>query len=110
MGRPPTLPGIWGTLAEAISVSGLAKALGTNPRTLYNWANNKSPMPAIESGKLAEICRELKVQNQLFACIDPVKFVESTPEGWVEWKYDYGERKRYTGFINNLLPINKVIP
>ena len=56
MARPATLPGIWGALAAPLGVSGLAETLGTNPRTLNNWARNVSPVPAIEAGLLADLC------------------------------------------------------
>lgn len=115
MARPPKLPGIWGALAAPLGVSGLAEALHTNPRTLNNWANNKTPMPAIEAGLLADLCKEHGVEPKLFTHPNIANgYVANTPEGWVMWTWGmppngYAKRNRYMGHMEGLVPANKEV-
>lgn len=44
VGRPITLPGIYGDLARAVGgVNVLAANLRVSPRTIYDWAKGKAP-------------------------------------------------------------------
>ena len=111
MARPTTLPGIWTPLAASFGgVAPLAEALGTNTRTLNNWANNISAMPAIESGRLAYMCQAHLVTPKLYAHPGlPNSYVASTHEGWVMWTcglgpYGYPMRRRYQGRLEGLVP------
>ncbi len=110
MGRPSTLPGILGALAAILGVSGIAEALGSNPRTVNNWANNVSAMPAIEAGLLADLCREHQVTPMLYTHPEiPNGYVASIPDGWVMWghgldHYGYPSRRRYLEQLEGLDP------
>jgi hypothetical protein len=110
MARPTTLPGIMAPLAGGLGVSGLAEALTTNPRTLNNWANNISAMPAIEAGLLADLCKERNVTPMLYTHPNLANgYVASTPEGWVMWTWGlppagYAKRSRYIGHLEGLVP------
>lgn len=111
MARPTTLPGIWAPLAGTLGVSGLAEALDTNTRTLNNWANNVSAMPAIEAGLLADLCAARGVQPMLYSHPNlPRAWVASTPDGWVMWPWGAGlwaQRRRYLGHMVGLVPADK---
>ena len=93
-----------------LGVSGLAEALGTNPRTLNNWARNISPMPAVEAGLLADICAARSITPMLYTHPNLANgYVASTPEGWVCWvwglpPYGYSKRRRYMGHLAGLVP------
>jgi predicted nucleotidyltransferase len=79
------LPGILGAAAEHLGVSALAKEAGTNARTLYNWATNRSATPAIPALRLAAACQRLG--------LNPLRYrmpgggvqdcIVSTPQGWI---------------------------
>lgn len=79
------LPGILGAIAEKLGVSALAKYVGTTPRTLYNWATNHSPTPAIPAMAIAELCHQLNLKPMLF--LQPGASerdcIASTPQGWI---------------------------
>ena len=103
MARPTTLPGILGSLAAIMGVGPLADALGTNTRTLNNWARNISPMPAIESGLLAQLCEEHGVTPIVYQHPNLANgYVASTPEGWVLWTWGIGAYKRRTRYMGHL--------
>lgn len=115
MARPTTLPGIWGALAAPLGVSGLAEALDTNTRTLNNWANNMTAMPAVASGLLSDLCKEHGIAPMLYTHPNLANgYVASTPEGWVMWvwglpPYGYGKRHRYAGHLVGLVPANREV-
>ena len=109
MARPTTLPGIWAPLAGTLGVSGLAEALDTNTRTLNNWANNASAMPAVASGLLADLCAAHGVTPIVYQHPNLANgYVASTHEGWVMWacglgQYGYPRRRRYMGHMEGLV-------
>lgn len=115
MARPVTLPGIIGALAApapagaGLGVAGLAAALDAKPRTLHNWAHNVTPMPALESGLLADLVLEHGVAPQLYTHPGLANgYVASTPEGWVMWTWGlppagYRQRRRYMGHLEGLV-------
>ena len=110
MSRPTTLPGLLGALAGVLGVAETATALNSNPRTLHNWATNKSAMPAIEAGLLADLCNTHSLKPLLYTHPGLANgYVASTPEGWVMWTwglppYGYGRRRRYMGHTEGLVP------
>lgn len=79
------LPGILGAIAEQLGVSTLAKHVGTTPRTLYNWATNHSPTPAIPAMAITDLCHQLNLKPMLF--LQPGAgerdCIASTPQGWL---------------------------
>lgn len=93
------LPGIWGALAGVLGVSGLATALDSNPRTLHNWATNKSAVPAIAADRAAGLCEAIKITPLLYT--HPYLtdgYVASTPSGWLTFARSTGswpQRRRY---------------
>lgn len=111
MGKPTTLPGVIGSLASLVGVARLAESIDTNPRTLHHWAHNDSAMPAIEAGKLADLCLEHGVVPMLYTHPEmPTGYVASTPQGWVMWGVDgYSKRRRYLGYLEGLVPTNASI-
>jgi hypothetical protein len=99
-----------GALAGLLGVSGLSDVLGTNPRTLHNWATNKSAMPAVEAGLLADLAKAHNVAPLLYTHPNLTNgYVASTPDGWVMWTwglgpYGYPKRRRYMGRTEGLVP------
>ena len=105
-----------GALAGLLSVSGLAEALGANPRTMHNWATNKSAMPAVAAGLLADLAKTHRVAPMLYTHPNLANgYVASTPDGWVMWTwgtwgtwgigpYGYPNRRRYMGHTKGLIP------
>jgi hypothetical protein len=108
MGRSPKLPGIFAPLADVLGVAGLADALGSNPRTLNNWARNLSAMPAIEAARLRELCVARGVAPLLYTHPNLANgYIASTPDGWVMWTWGigaYARRTRYRGHLEGLIP------
>jgi hypothetical protein len=103
MGRPTKLPGIWGALAETLTVSGLAEALDSNPRSINNWAHNVAAIPAVTSGRLLDLCLDLDVPPIVYRNADRV-LVGCTHEGWVTWgEGGYARRTRYLGSVEDLV-------
>ena len=80
-----TLPGILGAAAEQLGVSALAKEAGTNTRTLYNWATNRSATPAIAALRLAEVCQRLRLKPLLYQMPGGGEkdHIASTAQGWL---------------------------
>ncbi len=103
MGRPTNMPGIWCALAEALTVSGLAEALGSNSRSINNWAHNICTIPAVTSGRLADLCAEHGVVPVVYHDAER-RLVASTWEGWVTWgERGYARRERYLGSVEDLV-------
>lgn len=109
MARPTTLPGLLGVLAAKLGVATVAERLGTNPRTLHNWAHNVSPMPAIEAARVADLCTQEGVVPIVYQHPGLANgYVGSTPEGWVMWVWGlppagYAQRTRYRGHLEGLV-------
>lgn len=113
MSRPTTLPGLLGALAGLLGVSGLSNALGTNPRTLHNWATNKSAMPAVEAGLLADLAKVHGVMPMLYTHPGlPTGYLASTHEGWLMFGARLGgwaQRSRYRGHTEGLVPVDAAV-
>ena len=99
------LPGILGAAAEQIGVSALAKAVGTTPRTLYNWATNHSPTPAIPALRIVELCRHLGLEAMSYRAPNGTgDLIISTPQGWIcEPRAGQGAQ-RYPGVVDDPVP------
>jgi predicted nucleotidyltransferase len=107
------LPGILGSAAEQVGVSALAKAVGTTPRTLYNWATNHSPTPAIPALRIAELCRQLGLEALRYRSPEsggadladiPSDFILSTPQGWIHEPGTGHGPSRYLGVVEDPVP------
>lgn len=100
------LPGILGAAAEKLGVSVLAKKAGTNPRTLYNWATNRSPTPAIAAMRIAELCYQLKLKPMLFLQPDGGErdCIASTPQGWIYNPLEGYSPNRYHSVVEDPTP------
>lgn len=101
-----TLPGILGAAAEKLGVSGFAKEVGTTPRTLYNWATNRSPTPGIPALRIAEICSRLCLKPMLYRMPGGGKrdCIASTPQGWIASPFTGQGVRRYSSVVDDPAP------
>jgi len=100
------LPGILGAAAEILGVSALAKEVGTSPRTLYNWATNRSPTPAIPALRIAALCRRLGLNPQLYRVPGGAdgECLSSAPQGWIQGPSAGPGAHRYPGVVDDPTP------
>ena len=101
-----TLPGILGAAAEQLGVSALAKEAGTNPRTLYNWATNRSAIPAIPALRLAEVCQRLRLKPLLYQMPGGGEkdHLASTAQGWLYMPLSGHGAHRYHSPVDDPTP------
>jgi len=100
------LPGILGAAAEQLGVSVLAKEAGTNTRTLYNWATNRSATPAIPALRLAEVCQRLRLKPLLYQMPGGGEkdCIASTPQGWLYMPLSGNGAHRYQSPVDDPQP------
>jgi len=84
-GRPITLPGLWGRLAEQEGgVGALARKLGLPERSFRNYATNTRPMNAIAAAKADDLGGNEFAQVYITPRHDDIH-IASVTEGWVQW-------------------------
>lgn len=83
-------PGIIGELIDKMGGKALADWVGVTRPTLYNWANNRTPVSGQGAARIAVACKDNGVRPTLYVIhpsmsggVKRLCFVASLPEGWM---------------------------
>jgi hypothetical protein len=113
VGRPNTLPGVWGPLARAMGgVMGLSTHLEIPERTIRHWAWNERSMDALAASLVADLCAARGILPVLYQSPNWAgRHIAHTPaDGWVVFPSRPGGwalRSRFVARPNTITPATK---